>query len=62
VRAYLMSLNRHFMEHGHWATELTFTYAVAGFNSYKMTLNLGLVRQECKCTFPKKQRQFILYR
>ncbi len=38
----LMTLNRHFMEHG--ATPcLSWLYpqVVAGFNSYKMTMNLG---------------------
>ncbi len=38
-----LSLNRHFMEHGQthaWA-DFNPTQAVAGFNSHKMTANLG---------------------
>jgi hypothetical protein len=44
-----MSQNKHFMEHGHWGNPmpgLTLTPLIVGFNSRKMTKNLGSVLQE----------------
>jgi hypothetical protein len=52
VRADLMSLNRYFMEHGHWAfpmPELSLTPCGAGLNSHKMTMNLGSVQSTGIC-------------
>ncbi len=43
VRADLMFLNRHFMEHEQPKSELTLPHAVADLNSHKMSMNMGSV-------------------